>query len=74
MGADAPEGLRAEPLVPLGTRSSGGLAPRRRVRGEPDVGKKFIELIRGMGRQATEDIPEVRERIDVEVLAVAVEE
>ena len=45
-----------------------------RVRGEPDVGKKFIELIRGMGRQATEDIPEVREGIDVEVLAVAVEE
>jgi hypothetical protein len=44
------------------------------VRGEPDVGKKFIELIRGMGRQATEDIPEVREGIDVEVLAVAVEE
>jgi len=44
------------------------------VRGEPDVGKTFIELIRGMGRQATEDIPEVREGIDVEVLAVAVEE
>jgi len=44
------------------------------VRGEPDVGKKFIELIRGMGRPATEDIPEVREGIDVEVLAVAVEE
>jgi len=44
------------------------------VRGESDIGKKFIELIRGMGRQATEDIPEVREAIDVEVLAVAVEE
>ena len=44
------------------------------MRGEPDVGKKFIELNRGMGRQATEDIPEVREGIDVEVLAVAVEE
>jgi hypothetical protein len=44
------------------------------VRGEPDVGKKFIELIRGMGRQATEDIPKVRKGIDVEVLAVAVEE
>jgi hypothetical protein len=44
------------------------------VRGEPDVGKKFIELIRGMGRQATADIPEVREGIDVQVLAVAVEE
>jgi hypothetical protein len=27
-----------------------------------------------MGRQATEDIPEVREGIDVEALAVAVEE
>jgi hypothetical protein len=44
------------------------------VRGEPDVGKKFIALNGGMGRQATEDIPEVREGIDVEVLAVAVEE
>ena len=64
----------SEPLVPLGTRPSGGLAPRSRVRGEPDVGKNFIELIREMGPQATEDIPEVREGIDVEVLAVAVEE
>jgi hypothetical protein len=45
-----------------------------RVRGEPDAGKNFIELNRGMGRQATEDIPEVREAIDVEVLAVPVEE
>jgi hypothetical protein len=44
------------------------------VRGEQDVGKKFIELDRGMGRQATEDVLEVREGIDVEVLAVAVEE
>jgi hypothetical protein len=44
------------------------------VRGEPDVGKKFIELNRGMGRQATQDIPRVREGIDAEVLAVAVEE
>jgi hypothetical protein len=44
------------------------------VRGEPDVGKEFIERIRRMGRQATEDIPKVREAIDVEVLAVAVEE
>jgi len=44
------------------------------VRGEPDVGKKFIELIRGIGRQTTEDIPDVREGIDVEVLAVPVEE
>jgi hypothetical protein len=43
------------------------------VRGEPDVGKKFIELVRGMGRQATEDILEVREGIDVEALAVLVE-
>jgi hypothetical protein len=43
------------------------------VRGEPDIGKKFIELIRGMGRQATEDVREVREAIDVEVLAVSVE-
>jgi hypothetical protein len=44
------------------------------VRGEPDVGKKFLELIRGMGRHATEDIPEIREGIDVGVLAVAVDE
>jgi hypothetical protein len=44
------------------------------VRGEPDVGKEFTKRIRGMGRQATEDSPEVREGIDVEVLAVAVEE
>jgi hypothetical protein len=44
------------------------------VRGEPDVGKKFIELNREMGRQATEDIPEARKGIDVEALAVAVEE
>jgi hypothetical protein len=41
------------------------------VRGEPDVGKEFIELIRGMGRQATEDILQVREGIDVEVLGWA---
>jgi hypothetical protein len=44
------------------------------VRGEPNGGKKFIKLIGGMGPQATEGIPEVREGIDVEVLAVAVEE
>jgi hypothetical protein len=44
------------------------------VRGEPDVGKKFIELIRCVGRKPMEDIPEVREGIDVEGLAVAVEE
>jgi hypothetical protein len=44
------------------------------VRSEPDVGKKFIELNCGMGRQATENIPQVRAEIDFEVLAVAVEE
>jgi hypothetical protein len=44
------------------------------VLGEPDLGRKFIEPIRRMGRQATEDIPELREQIDVGVLAVAVEE
>ena len=54
--------------------SSRGLAPCRGVRREPDIGQQFIDLICGMGRQATEDIPEVREAIDVEVLAVAVEE
>jgi hypothetical protein len=41
---------------------------------EPDIGPEFIELICGMGRQAMEDILEVGEGIDVEVLAVAVEE
>jgi len=44
------------------------------VRGEPDIGQQFLERICGMGRQAMEDILEVREGIDVEVLAVAVEE
>jgi hypothetical protein len=44
------------------------------VLGEPDIGQNFLDLIYGLGRQATEDIPEVREAIEVEMLAVAVEE
>jgi hypothetical protein len=44
------------------------------VHGEPDIGQNFLDLIYGLGRQATEDIPRVREGIDVEVLAVAVDE
>jgi hypothetical protein len=34
------------------------------VRRESDIGQQFIELICGMGRQATEDILKVREGID----------
>jgi hypothetical protein len=36
---------------------------------EPDVGQQLIELIRGMGRQAMEDILDVREGIDIVVPA-----
>ena len=35
------------------------------MRREPDIRQQFTEPIRGMGRQATEDILEVREGIDV---------
>ena len=48
--------------------SRGLLAPRRGVRCEPDVGEQFVELPCGMGREATEDVGEVGERIDVVVL------
>jgi hypothetical protein len=41
------------------------------VRREPAIGQQFIELVCGMGRQATEDVPKVREGIDVVVLAAA---
>ena len=44
------------------------------MRCEPDVRQELVEFARGVGRQATEDIPEVREGINVEVLTVAVEE
>jgi len=44
------------------------------VRGEPDIGQQFLERIRGMGKPAMEDVQEVRDGIDVVVLAVAVEE
>jgi hypothetical protein len=33
------------------------------LRHEPDIGQQVIELIRKMGRQATEDVLEVREGI-----------
>ena len=41
------------------------------MRREPDIGQQFTELIGGMGRQATEDILEVGEGVDVVVLAGA---
>jgi hypothetical protein len=41
------------------------------MRREPDIGQQFIELIRGMGRQATEDILKVRKWVDMVVLAGA---
>jgi hypothetical protein len=41
------------------------------VRREPDIGQQFTELIGGMGRQATEDVLEVREGIDFVVIAGA---
>jgi hypothetical protein len=51
---------------------SRGLLPScRGVGREPDVGQQFIDLICGMGRQATEDILEVRKGIDVVILAGA---
>jgi hypothetical protein len=39
------------------------------VRRELDIRQQFTEPIRGMGRQATEDILEVREGIDVVMFA-----
>jgi hypothetical protein len=39
------------------------------VRRELDIGQQFTELIGGMVRQATEDVLEVREGIDIVVLA-----
>jgi hypothetical protein len=36
---------------------------------EPDVGQQLIELIRGIGRQASEDVLEIGKRVDVVVLA-----
>jgi hypothetical protein len=44
------------------------------MRGEPDVGQPFIERIGGSGREAPEDIAEVREGIDVAVPAGPVKE
>jgi hypothetical protein len=37
------------------------------VRRVPVIGKKFGEMLRGMGREATEDVGEIRGRIDVVV-------
>ena len=51
--------------------SRGLLAPRRGVRCEPDVGQQLVELPRGMGREATEDVAEVGEGVDVVVPAGA---
>jgi hypothetical protein len=39
------------------------------VRREPDIGKQLVELLCGMRRKAREDIGEIREQIDVVVLA-----
>jgi hypothetical protein len=38
------------------------------VRGEPDVGQQFLELVCGSGRQATEEVQEIGEGIDVVLL------
>jgi hypothetical protein len=43
------------------------------MRCEPDVGEQFVELLCGMGRQATEDVGEVGERIDVVMMTGASE-
>src|SRR3954447_26119699 len=51
-----------------GADSRGLLAPRRGMRAEPDVGEQLVELLCGMGREATEDVGEIGERIDVAVL------
>jgi hypothetical protein len=37
------------------------------MRREPDVREQFVNLLCGMGRQATEDVGEVGVRIDVVV-------
>src|SRR5512135_2832450 len=56
-------------MVACPAADSGGLlAPRRGVRSEPDVGEQLVELLCGMGREATEDVGEVGEGIDVVVL------
>ena len=52
-------------------RSRDGLAPRRGVRLEPDIGQQFVESFLGMGRQTPENILKVGEGIDVVVLAGA---
>jgi len=41
------------------------------VRREPDVGQQFVEPPGGLGREATEDVVEEGERVDVEVLTSA---
>jgi hypothetical protein len=62
-------GLPRSTSVNWGTDSGRLLALRRGVRREPDVGKQFVELLCGMGREATEDVGEVGERVDAVVLA-----
>ena len=38
------------------------------MRGEPDVGQQFLELICELGWQAMEEVPEVGEGIDILLL------
>ena len=64
---DRAQTVRLE-LASRGSRSRGSLAPRPGVRREPDIRQQFIELICGTGRQATEDVLEVSEGINVVVL------
>jgi hypothetical protein len=52
-------------------RSGGSFAPCRWVQLEPDIEQQFVELIRGMDREAAQDILEIGEGVDAEVLAGA---
>src|SRR4051812_29084992 len=58
-------------LAPPAAISRGCLAPRGRVRREPDVRQQLVELSEGHGWQAKEDVLEISEGIDVVVLAGA---
>jgi hypothetical protein len=46
----------------------GGAAASARTVGVPDIGQQFLELICGLGWQATEEVLEVGEGIDVVML------
>ena len=65
---DARRAVRLE-LPSRSADSRNPLASCRGVRGEPNIGQQFLELTCGMGRQASEDILEVGEGIDIVVLA-----